>query len=63
MDLNEFSVFPMLWGPKPAEWEEVIALVQHVEEFGYYSHTKLPRLHRALRGRAPGGRLDLGPDP
>ena len=39
MDLNDFSVFPMLWGPKPAQWEEVIALAQHAEQLGYYSHT------------------------
>ena len=39
MDIRDFSVFPMLWGPKPAEWQEIIELAQHAEELGFYSYT------------------------
>ena len=39
MDIKEFSVFPMLWGPKPAEWQEIIELAQHAEQLGFYSYT------------------------
>ena len=39
MDKKRFSVFPMLWGTQPAEWQEIIELAQQAEALGYYSFT------------------------
>ena len=39
MNIEDFSVFPMLWGPKPAEPDELIALAQEAEALGFYSFT------------------------
>ncbi len=39
MRVSDFSVFPMQWGVKPAEPQELIDLAVHAEELGYYSFT------------------------
>jgi alkanesulfonate monooxygenase SsuD/methylene tetrahydromethanopterin reductase-like flavin-dependent oxidoreductase (luciferase family) len=39
MDIKDFSVFPMQWGVKPAEAQEMVELAVHAEELGYYSVT------------------------
>ncbi len=39
MDIKDFSVFPMQWGIKPAEPQELIDLALHAEELGFHSFT------------------------
>ena len=34
MDIKDFSVFPMQWGVKPAQPQELIDLALHAEELG-----------------------------
>ncbi|MFP6743285.1 MAG: LLM class flavin-dependent oxidoreductase [Alphaproteobacteria bacterium] len=39
MDISDFSVFPMQWGVKPAEAQEMVEVAVHAEELGFYSVT------------------------
>jgi alkanesulfonate monooxygenase SsuD/methylene tetrahydromethanopterin reductase-like flavin-dependent oxidoreductase (luciferase family) len=39
MNIKDFSIFPMLWGPKPAQPSELIELATHAERLGFYSFT------------------------